>query len=241
LQKVNEQQIINASDIRKQEEDRRKLEEKRLEKQAELDEKILEANQQLLRVKENISKIADPTVVNAERARAALSDEERALQDFQAKQKEVEDNAKLEEEKTRKQYEEDTKRLENKKKIVERLNEYEFKSSEDIYNLLKSKEFERQAEKMTNEELALFEKIALEKAEVLKANEDKKKLEKDLIDYTIQLNNDYTEITKKNLDGVKDKYKELIGEIDMAISRQLYLNSLRGSSGSGNVTKNFNG
>jgi hypothetical protein len=27
----------------------------------------------------------------------------------------------------------------------------------------------------------------------------------------------------------------------MAISRQLYLNSLRGSSGSGNVTKNFNG
>lgn len=196
------------------------------ERQLEVEQKIAQEREKLLRIQENLQALENDTLVEAERERAGLTDEERALFDFQDTQEQLRQNAELEKQKAEQARNAELERLEQRKRILELFQDQELNSSKQLYALLENE----RVQAMDTENLRLLERLAMERIELIELNEKKKDLAEELYDYTTTLENQFYNTVSGNVDRLTAKYQELINKIRQAIQEQQVINSLRAES-----------
>lgn len=218
-----EEQVALEKEIKEIKEDladEQAEEEQNLERIADIKEEILEKEKELLDIKANISALDEwgtqdlTALLDAERARAELTDAGRRGADFQEEQ-----DAK------RQAFNEEQAQLEKRRKIFEVFQNYQFKSIKELEAL----KAEKRLEELSVEEQQLLQQLANERIEVLQLRDDKIQAERDLSRASIDLQNRVHQIASQNLASLDSKYTALISKINQAISAQQRLNSVKAS------------
>lgn len=219
------------ADIRAEIQEERNQEERDLEKINELKQELVDAEQELLDIKKNIADLDEwgtqdiTALLEAERARAELTDAGKRGLDFKTEQEKKLQAFQEEQELKKKEFEEEQARLEKQRKILELFQNYQFKSVEQLQAL----KAEKRLEELSVEEQQLIQKLANERIEVLQLRDDKIQAERDLARAQIDLQNRVHQIASQNLASLDAKYSALITKINQAISAQQRLNSVRAS------------
>lgn len=135
------------------------------------------------------------------------------------------------------EYQAEKKKLEDKlaiNKIFEDLNKADkMLTQQELNEWMESEE----VKKMDLENQRYLRKLAEEKIEHTRQKEEIIKMQTEIADETIKLQNRVNEVMKHNISGLKDEYKDLIKEIQTAITEQQRLIALRNQSrGSGGGT-----
>lgn len=139
-------------------------------------------------------------------------------------------DANEEKNKAQEEYEAEKKKLEDKLKInqmFEKLNSQDKKiTQKDLNSWMESEEVKQ----MTLENQRYFRKLAEQKIEHSKQKDEILKLQNEIADETINIQNKVNDILKENIKDLSDEYKNLINQIKTAILEQSRLNSMRSSS-----------
>jgi predicted nucleic acid-binding Zn-ribbon protein len=224
-----EEKLSELQHERIDEEDEEKKREKILEnaeKQLEIEQEITEEKAKLLRIQENLNTL-NQQLVDEERDRAGLSDEERALGDFENTQKEVARNAQAELLKAEQARDAELKKLEQKKRILEVFQNHELTSVKQLNDLLENEKILA----LDTDMFRLLERLALERIELIQLNDKKKGLADDLYSYTTQLENNFYNTVSGNVDRLTAKYRTLVETIRSAIAEQNIQNNQSRASG----------
>lgn len=191
----------------------------------EYEQRRTELNQQLTDTKSNIANLSTTEAVNmtsileTERARAALSDTKKAEFDYQAKLKAIADTKKAEEDAAKAKFDQDQKALERQKAI------YEFFQNKTSFTPIALKNLEKTDffKNSSGEDQNLMIKLATELIALTQQKNKKFDLEKQLAEETIKLQDAVNQNAIANVQKLKKEYQDLIAEINAAILAQSQL------------------
>ena len=186
------------------------------QKQAKLEKELLE----LQKEKELVEKNADKTKLDEAVEFSKLGKTAQILKQAELKKKEKEEEFELEKQKIEKQIKLNQWFADYQKK------DFQF-TLEDKAKIMETEIFKS----LDKESQKLFFKLADEKMALDKQKNEKIKLENEIAEETIKLQNRVNEILKKNISSLEQEYQDLIKTIKSAITEQARLNSIRRSSG----------
>lgn len=126
------------------------------------------------------------------------------------------------------EYEAEKKKLEDKLKINERFENINKEDRKVTIEDLNARMESEEVKQMDLENQRYFRKLAEQKIEHTNQKNEIIKLQNEIADETIKIQNKVNEILKNNISDIKDEYKDLINQIKTAILEQARLNSMRG-------------
>lgn len=196
------------------------------QKRYELDKERLELQTQLEAVQKNIAQVAweeYKTVLETERARANMTQQQKDLYDFQQELAWRESEAEKDKRVAQEKYEAELERIEKIQKVYELFDNMQSVSVKDLEKL---KQDERLAT-LDLEQQKLFESLIAERIEYQTNVEAKRQMEFELQMSIRALEAETTSLMKNNLASLSEDYRGLIGQIQSAISAQKQLISLK--------------
>lgn len=186
------------------------------EKQAILEvlKEQLTVEQSLKAINGSVDKLGlDQSVIDKEKKRADLNPEEKAIYDFEQQQK-----------KKQEEFEKEKKRMEREMEIYKFFQDQKFASSAEVQKLIS----EENLKNYSLEEQELILKLGRERIQLEQQKEEKIRLEEDVHRKFNQLSNDATNLQIKNLGKLKNEYRNLIAQIETALTKQAQLRGGRG-------------
>lgn len=189
--------------------------------------KELQAQEQIQRNLEELKKSGSDadaksieSIIAEEKLRASMTEQERAIYDFKAKQLDVDIKAKEEAQKaTEKAVNDQVKALqelentrasiETQKQIIAELDKVKFITKDQVNKFLDGDQFK----KFDEESQKLFEELLKVKLKISEASTAKNQAGADAKNKEIELENKLADLQKKNLKDVKDKYDDLIAKV----------------------------
>lgn len=186
------------------------------EKQAILEvlKEQLTVEQSLKAINGSVDKLGlDQSIIDKEKKRAELNPEERAIYDFEQQQK-----------KKQEEFEKEKKRMEREMEIYKFFQDQKFASSVEVQKLIS----EENLKNYSLEEQELILKLGRERIQLEQQKEEKIRLEEDMHRKFTQLSNDTANLQIKNIWKLKNEYKNLIAQIETALTKQAQLRGGRG-------------
>lgn len=180
--------------------------------------------------KENLRILSEKKKIQNSVDQKKLDDAERFSKLSKAEQ--IQEEAKIKKQEAEEEYRIEKEKLDKKLQINEifrQINSKDLKlTQEDLNKFMQEKQFLA----WDLETQRYFQKLAEEKIEHTRQKEAIIKMQKEIADETIALQDRVNSILKHNISWLKDEYRDLIHQIERAITRQRRLNSLKRHSSS---------